>query len=135
MLLSLKHATHITGVAFGAMSLLLMHSRSFTPTESHLKCVNHNRPVATTSQTCRGLPSLQNDPKRMKHVPENGIMRDLVCGFSLLDQGPQHDNTVRMSLNFISSGFKQLFSSTLACDDMQTNNSRLNAYCKLRQMK
>lgn len=49
------------------------------------------------------IPNLRNMCKK------SSIMRDLVCGFSLLDQGPQYDNTGGMPLNFISSDFKQLF--------------------------
>lgn len=50
MLLHSKHATHVTGVAFGAVSPLLMLSWSLNPSKSHLKCVSHNRPVASTTQ-------------------------------------------------------------------------------------
>lgn len=61
-------------------------------------------------------------------------MRDLLCGFSLLEQTPQYDNTGGMPLNFISNGFKQFFSSALARDNIQTINSCLRAKCKLRQI-
>lgn len=39
--LHLKHATHVTGVAFGTMYPLPSHSWSFSPNSSHLKHVNH----------------------------------------------------------------------------------------------
>lgn len=63
-------------------------------------------------------------------------MRDLVCGFLLLDEGPQYDNTEGMPLIFISSGYHQLFvQSALAFDDIQTIlTAHLKAKCKLRQM-
>lgn len=57
--------------------------------------------------------------------------------FSLLEPSPFliYNNTGGMPLKFISSGFKQLFYSALACDDIQTINSSLKAYRKLRQIK
>lgn len=51
-----------------------------------------------------------------------------------LGANPWYDNTRGMSLNFISSSLKQLFSPGLACDDIQIINSRSKAKCKPRQI-
>jgi len=67
------------------MSPLLMHLYSSNPTKSHLKRVNHNIPVATTSQTVMDR-SAKKDPKPTNHLKESSIMRDFDCGFSLSDK-------------------------------------------------
>lgn len=46
MLQRLKHAIHVKGVSFGAMSLLLMHSWSLIPSQ-----VNQIMHVPSTAQT------------------------------------------------------------------------------------
>lgn len=75
MLQRLKHAIHVKGVSFGAMSLLLMHSWSLIPSQ-----VNQIMHVPSTAQTAM-------DSLRQKYLlpwtirtQKSRIIHDSICG-------------------------------------------------------
>lgn len=132
MLLHLKHATQVTGVAFGAVSPLLIHSWSFNLSKSLLKCVNHNRPVASTTQiVVDSTVCCAKIAQTMKHVQEISINArfSLWLGTSLL-----YDNTWGMPLASCKVAFTNDFSRHYGVMNSKALQTDLKGKYKLRQI-